>query len=296
MTQSAPLMPRHRDFSLPCRGSGALASLEFGPRDRPIDLVFSHATGFNARTYRSLLAPLADDWRILAVDMRGHGATTLETQTTGFNSWGIYGEDLLALTQLLDLRDVVLAGHSMGGASSIIAAAQAHERVKSLVLFDPVIIPKEARVDANGRTGGPSSLRDGALRRRSQFPSRVAALESWRGRGAFRTWPQAMLEDYAEAGLIDLPDGQVALACAPSWEAATYAAQEQDMIEMLLRTNCPVKILVAEHDPAFRPGSHTAALVATGRIELEYVPGSTHFLPMECPAEVHTALRAALRA
>ena len=68
--------PRARRIDLPSRG-GAVAALEFGAAERPVDLVFVHANGFNARTYRSILAPLADGWRILAVDQRGHGATTL---------------------------------------------------------------------------------------------------------------------------------------------------------------------------------------------------------------------------
>jgi hypothetical protein len=41
--------PRPRSFALPDRG-GAMAALEFGPQARPVDVVFSHANGFNACT------------------------------------------------------------------------------------------------------------------------------------------------------------------------------------------------------------------------------------------------------
>ena len=57
--------PRARRVALPSRG-GEMALLDFGPAERPVDMVFSHANGFNARTYRSILAPLAADLRILA--------------------------------------------------------------------------------------------------------------------------------------------------------------------------------------------------------------------------------------
>ena len=50
-----------------------MAVLDFGPPDRAPDIVFSHANGFNARTYRSILAPLADRFRILAIDMGSRG-------------------------------------------------------------------------------------------------------------------------------------------------------------------------------------------------------------------------------
>src|SRR6185369_1776591 len=78
--------PRARRVSLPGRG-GEMAFLDFGPPDRAPDVVFSHANGFNARTYRSILAPLAQDLRILAPDMRGHGASGLPVRIEGREGW-----------------------------------------------------------------------------------------------------------------------------------------------------------------------------------------------------------------
>jgi len=72
--------PRERTIPLPMRG-GAMAALDLGPPDRPVDIVFSHANGFNGRTYRTILQPLAADLRILALDLRGHGASTLPAIT-----------------------------------------------------------------------------------------------------------------------------------------------------------------------------------------------------------------------
>ena len=56
-----------------------MAFLDFGAADRAVDAVFVHANGFNALTYRQILAPLTSHYRILAIDQRGHGATTLES-------------------------------------------------------------------------------------------------------------------------------------------------------------------------------------------------------------------------
>ena len=41
---------------------GEVVTYELGPQDRPVDVLFLHANGFNARTYRTILAPLAT-WR-----------------------------------------------------------------------------------------------------------------------------------------------------------------------------------------------------------------------------------------
>ena len=46
-------------------------------------LHFAHANGFNAETYRRLLQPLASLFHIFALDMRGHGFTTLPTALRG---------------------------------------------------------------------------------------------------------------------------------------------------------------------------------------------------------------------
>src|ERR1700757_2206540 len=99
--------PRPRSFALPDRG-GVMAALEFGPPERPIDIVFSHANGFNARTYRTILAPLASELRILALDMRGHGASSLPARAEGWPGWGEYALDLLALLAAETAGPVVL--------------------------------------------------------------------------------------------------------------------------------------------------------------------------------------------
>ena len=130
--------PRARRVALQARG-GEMAVLDFGPAGRPVDVVFSHANGFNARTYRTILGPLAAELRILALDLRGHGATTIPAVVEGRQGWDEFRDDLLALLAAETDGPVVLAGHSMGGTSSLLATAAAPERVRSLVLFDPVI-------------------------------------------------------------------------------------------------------------------------------------------------------------
>ncbi|MDB5446889.1 MAG: Hydrolase [Phenylobacterium sp.] len=284
--------PRVRTVPLPSRG-GAMAALDFGPAERPVDIVFSHANGFNARTYRSILAPLAAELRILAIDLRGHGATTLPAEPEGWTGWQVYARDVVAFLTAETQAPVVLAGHSMGATTSLLAAADAPERVRSLVMFEPVLIGETAR-----RTPlWDSPLAKGAIRRRDSFPDRAAALEAYRGRGAFRTWREAQLADYVAAGFGDTADGQVTLTCRPAWEAANFAVHQYDPWAALARVRCPVRILRAETEST---GADSAArldaLVAAGALRSEIVPGTTHFLPMERPELVRQALREAAAA
>lgn len=279
---------RERRLDLPSRG-GAMAALEIGPPDRPIGLIFSHANGFNARTYLSILEPVATLTRILALDLRGHGRSALPTVTEGRTSWEDHGDDLVAVLQAEDVENVVLAGHSMGGASSVLAAAAAPGRVRSLVLFEPVI------VSAEGLGVWPDTpMAQGALRRRAEFPDRAAALEAYSGRGAFRNWTPRMLADYMADGLRDRPEGGVELSCAPAWEYSNFISQTHNTRAALRRLRRPVRILKAEHGSTCSLTEAEVLSLGAGRIRMETVPGVSHFLPMERPDLVAQALREAI--
>jgi len=279
--------PRQRRVSLPSRG-GEMAFLDFGPQSRPVDVVFSHANGFNARTYRSILSPLAGDLRILALDLRGHGLSRLPTIVEGRDGWGEFRDDLLAFLDAATGGPVILAGHSMGGTSSLLVAAEAPARVRRLALFDPVIMPRELQGAA-----APSPLVEGALRRRASFPSKAAAREAYLGRGGFKTWTPGQIADYVEAGFRETPAGEVTLACTPEWEASNFRTHNYDPWAAFRESRCPIDIRRAELASTCRTEGHEAELAASGRIRIEVVPGTTHFLPMERPDVVAEALRTA---
>jgi len=285
MTELLAYEPRPRRIALPSRG-GEIAVLDFGPEDRAVDIVFSHANGFNGRTYRSILAPLAEGLRILAFDMRGHGLSTLPAEPQALVDWYAYRDDLLALIETATTRPVALSGHSMGGAASLLAAAAAPEQVKALVLFDPVFADP-GMVASNGQ---PNTLADGAARRRATFPSRDMVIAAYTGRGAFRSWQPQQLADYVEGGFIDTADGEVTLACAPAWEAANFRTHGYDALAAFQATTCPIHIFRAEHGSTARLDSYADELKAMGRVIVETVPGTTHFLPMERPDVVQVAL------
>jgi pimeloyl-ACP methyl ester carboxylesterase len=292
MTNAAlPDVSPARRRSIPVPG-GLIAALEFGPADRALDVVFLHANGFNAATYRSILAPLADRLRILAVDQRGHGRTTLPAVPYASNVWRGYSDDLLALLTALGETPRVLSGHSMGGTACLLAAAERNDAAERLVLFDPVIITPEraALLGEDGMKNSP--LAQGALRRRSTFPDRDAAFAGYQGRGAFKSWSDAMLRDYLIDGLVEAGDGALRLTCAPEWEAANFSTPSPDAVGGIPDIAGTIRIFKAEHASTAQFDAHEAAVLASGAT-IETVPGTSHFLPMERPDLVREALLAA---
>ena len=121
---------------LPVRGVD-LAVWEW-PGDGPTFL-FAHATGFHARCWDEVIRGLPRG-RAIAMDMRGHGRSDKPAPPY---RWREFGEDVAELAKLLELRDVVGVGHSMGGHSMALAAALRPEAFSSLILVDPTIFQRE---------------------------------------------------------------------------------------------------------------------------------------------------------
>ena len=246
-------------------------------------------------TYRRLLAPLAGRFHIRAWDARGHGRTSLPANPSGHGNWRVYRDDLIRFVENFVAEaggPVLLGGHSMGGTTSLMVAAERPDLVRGLVLVDPVLVSGRARMmmrlyRALGRKGGPLSIAEGAERRRAVFPDRDTMVKAYKGRGAFRTWPDEVIADYVDGGTRDRADGQVELACAPAWEAANFRAQDHNIWNDVARLRCPLTLIHA------RAGLSTCRAPGPdllGRQDPEAtilrIGQATHFLPMEFPEAV----------
>ena len=283
--------PERKPVALP---DGSVSTLEWSA-DAPL-LHFSHANGFNAQTYRGLLGPLAGRFRIVASDMRGHGFSTLPAIPGMQEGWRIFGSDLAAVLDALDRKPVVLAGHSMGAIASLMVASRFPDRVRGIVLVEPVLVPRFSRIFQRlirmmGVTPPPGTdLATMAEKRRSVFPSFEMALSAYRGRGAFKTWQDDTLADYLRGGLIPTGNGtEMQLACAPQWEAASFRNAPSGSATIARGVRCPMTVIYAGNGTA---REHQVQIVKrlVPATRLVQVPGTTHFLPMERPDIVREEL------
>jgi pimeloyl-ACP methyl ester carboxylesterase len=195
------------------------------------ELVFVHANGFNARTYLPLLSELSKTCTIAAPDLRGHGLSTLPDHHR-HRDWRLFRDDLIALLETFK-KPPLLVGHSMGGTSSLLAAAKRPDLVRGLLAFDPPIMPRLMHFMIRNGMVSPKNqskhpLVRGAKGRRHHFASREAAVSRYENKRPFASWQQGFLQNYMNDGLLAVEDG-FSLACDPQWEAHNYMAHGHDI-------------------------------------------------------------------
>ncbi|WP_203292209.1 alpha/beta fold hydrolase [Maricaulis parjimensis] len=271
---------------------GEMAVRRWVSPGKPV-LLFAHANGFCGSAYTPLLAPLAGDYEIIVPDLRGHGRSRLPANPDTHRSWDIYARDLLALIDTLERKPDIMAGHSMGAVSSLLAASQL-DSVPRLILIEPVVMPPSAYL----LFGGPLApffknkmpIARQARRRRNGWPDREAALARYGNHPTFKRWAPGMLEAYLLDGLAEQADGTIALACDPAWEAANYEAQGHDIGRASRKAASRASVLKAEFgSTVIRP----AALTGRGA-SLTRMDGVGHLAPMEAPDRVRDWLKGEL--
>ena len=259
-------------------------------------IVFSHANGFPAGTYRLLFeAWRAAGFKVAAVQRFGH-----DPDFPVSNNWPRLREQLLQLVQAQD-QPVFLVGHSMGGFLSLMAACKRPALVHGVVLMDsPVVAGWRAHSVRALKLGGllkrmgPGRI---SATRRWQWPSAEAAWQHFADKSVFARWQPEVLRDYILAGTEPDPTsstGGVYLAFRREVETSVYNTLPHNL-QTLLRKHpprVPVHYLGGTRSAEGRQAgmAATRALVQ-GRIA--WVEGS-HLFPMERPAETAAAVLQAL--
>ncbi|MET7772736.1 alpha/beta hydrolase [Nocardia sp. NPDC005366] len=108
-----------------------------GSGDGPT-LLLAHGFGCDQNLWRSVVPALAQRFRVVLFDHVGAGRSdTSAWSPERYASLDAYAEDLIEICAELDLRDVVLVGHSVSAMIAVLAVNRAPERFAKLVLLTP---------------------------------------------------------------------------------------------------------------------------------------------------------------
>jgi len=154
--------------------------------DKP-PVILSHGLTDNGACWTRLAEALAGDYDVIMPDARGHGQS--DAPEEGYRTEE-RAADIIGLIDVLGLDRPVLIGHSMGGESSAMAAAQAPHLVRAVILEDPAFASGQAPADDIGEAWA-------ARLKEEQAMSREALAEY--GRSTRPTWAPDTFEHWARA-------------------------------------------------------------------------------------------------
>lgn len=96
-------------------------------------LVFVHCWCCDQTFWDQQVAHFSQNYKVVTVDLAGHGKSGLEREEWSMTA---FGQDVVAVVEELDLNQVILIGHSMGGPVILEATRHMPERVIGLVGVD----------------------------------------------------------------------------------------------------------------------------------------------------------------
>ena len=114
-----------------------LSYLQWDKGTKPLLLL--HGMADSSLVWSSLGNALAEEYQIIAPDLRGHGASS--KPQTGYRALDII-RDLEALMDDLGWQSAHILGHSWGGKIAALWANNRPERFNSLILVDPFYVGK----------------------------------------------------------------------------------------------------------------------------------------------------------
>ncbi len=237
------------------RGSGAPA------------LVFIH--GWNCdRTYWSAQLPVfATTHQVVAIDLAGHGDSGINRE-----DWSManFGADVAAVADALQLKDIILVGHSMGGPVALEAARLLEGRVTMII--------------------GADTLSDVSLHYpEAQLAGMLAAMAadfSGTVEGLVRS---SFFLPTSDPALIDEIAGDMS-AAPPVAGIGAFAGFarwfDEDVEQTLANIDVPIRLINSD----YLPTDTRAGQALTASFEATLMSGVGHFVMQEDPAQFNAIM------
>jgi pimeloyl-ACP methyl ester carboxylesterase len=230
-------------------------------------LVFIHGWSCDRSYWKEQLEPFSKRFRVVAIDLAGHGESGLERK-----AWTIeaFGGDVAAVVEQLGLQRIILIGHSMGGVVITEAARRLPSRVAGLIM-----------VDSYRKLGpgfSPEQVQAFVAPFRENFVEKT------------RTFVRSMFLPNSDSALVeqivaDMSSAPPAVALPAMEHALGYS---REMSQVLKELKLPVMTINADNPP-----SDVASLKRYG-VELMLMPGVEHFLMREDPLHFNRLLETAI--
>lgn len=235
--------------------------LEHGSGDPT--LILTHGLTANAHSFDGLIAAgLADEMRVLSVDLRGRGES--DKPDTGY-TMADHAADILGLLDALDIESAILGGHSFGGLLTYYLAANHPDRVGRCVVIDAPAEVHEGILD---------QIKPSLDRLEAVLPSWESYLELIKSMPYYDGWWDPTIEAFYRADVRDNPDGTVQAKSKPDHiRQAVEGTLTVDWPNLVGRIGQPTLFLRAT-DPFGPPGAPPIVPVEQGKATVDRIADS----------------------
>jgi pimeloyl-ACP methyl ester carboxylesterase len=245
-------------------------------------VVLIHGYPLSSRAWEKQVPMLIDDGRrVIAYDRRGFGRSS---QTSSGYDYDTFANDLHVLMESLDLRDVVLVGHSMGtGEVTRYLGRYGSARVAKGVLISP--IPPFMLQTSDNPDGLPASLFDGFMHSAREDSA---------------AWMKAFLDNFfnVDKFLGTLVSDQyyqacwnIAVSAAPAGAVACIPTWETDFRKDLAKIDVPMLVIQGSDDrvlPYPKTGKRLPGLIKD--VQLVTIDQGPHAIAWTHADQVNAAL------
>lgn len=250
--------------------SAMIAYRRSGTAGKP-RIVLIHSLALDAGVWDEVVARLAADAEVLAIDCRGHGRSS---RLSGPFSLERFSDDIAELLDHLGWDETIVAGCSMGGCVAQAFAARHSARVRALLLIDTT---------AWYGADAPSEWRKRAIKARTDGLASMAEFQVTRWFGdRFREDHPARVKNVMEVFTANDIESYVA-TCEMLGDA--------DLRPFLGTFRFPAAIIVGEEDYATPIQAARDLQTAISGASLTILPSARHLTPIECPDAIVDAVK-----
>ncbi|PTX44521.1 pimeloyl-ACP methyl ester carboxylesterase [Christiangramia gaetbulicola] len=250
-------------------------------------LLFVHGLSSNLDSWKKNIAGLSSDYRCIAIDLPGYGKSSRSKTDYSLSEYaGILNE----IVEKMDLKNVVLAGHSMGGQIAMHSVLKYPETYKKLVLIAPAGIETFTAQEAT-------------IMKASYTPAMLVGASDEQVLANYKMNFYSFPED-AQA----MVDDRIAMKSAEDFQdyAETvvnniHAMLEEPVIDEIGKIEIPVLMIFGKNDMLipnkyFHPSESIASLVKTSEekfnnIAVKTIDEAGHFVNFEQSEKVNKEIR-----
>jgi 3-oxoadipate enol-lactonase len=231
-------------------------------------ILLLHPVGLDLTCFDRLVGELRPGYRVLRVDLRGHGSSPPVEHAPSLEN---YAQDVEALLEHLNYGPAEVIGFSFGGMIAQVLALDHPSCVNSLIVGAcPSTFPQELR---------PTLVERGALAERGGMAAVVdATLARW------------FSDDFLARGEAETVRRRLLSGDVRGWSAAWRAIAALDTEPRLRSIEVPTLCLAAELDKASPPAGVEAIATAVPGARFELIAAAPHMLFIEQPRAVANAI------